>query len=106
LDWLDDLPKKARDRCIALTELLAERGFELRRPFCDYLDDGVYELRARVGRVHYRIFYGFVGQNVVLLSHGCSKEGAVPPKEIRQAVANLGTYRLDPHRHTHEETPS
>ncbi|MEN6335036.1 MAG: type II toxin-antitoxin system RelE/ParE family toxin [Phycisphaerales bacterium] len=103
LDWLDKTPEKVRTKCVTLIELLSERGFDLRRPFCDSLEDGVYELRARGGNVHYRILYGFVGKNIVLLSHGCSKEKEVPPKEIRRAVRNLENYRQNPDDHTHKE---
>ena len=104
LDWLGGLPEKTQDKCIARIELLGERGFELRRPACDYLDDGIYELRIRAGHVQCRILYGFVGQNIVLLSHGCTKEGTVPRKEITRAAENLGAYLVDPEGHTSRES--
>lgn len=93
LEWLDGLPEKAQDKITARIELLAERGHELRRPHCDYLEQQVYELRVRLGRVHYRILYAFVGRDVVLLSHGCTKLGVVPRTEITQAVRNLAAYQ-------------
>ena len=64
------------------------------------LRDGIYELRARDGNVHYRILYGFVGQNIVLLSHGCTKERAVPNREIDRAVKNLALFKGNPVAHT------
>jgi len=103
LDWLDLIPEKIRIRCVGLIELLAERGYELRRPLCDYLDNGVYELRARGGNVHYRVLYAFVGPNIVLLSHGCTKEKRVARKDIDRAVLNLERYHQDPESHTHKE---
>ena len=101
IDWLDGVGEKARDKCIALIELLAERGYELRRPHCDMLEQGIYELRARHKNVNYRILYGFVGRNAVLLSHGCMKEDKVPKVEIRRAVRNLKNYVDDPRGHTY-----
>ncbi|MHC4518903.1 MAG: type II toxin-antitoxin system RelE/ParE family toxin, partial [Planctomycetota bacterium] len=42
LEWLDEQPEKAQDKCVARVELLTERGNELRRPHCDMLEDGIY----------------------------------------------------------------
>lgn len=103
LDWLDDLPAKARDKCIVRVELLAQMGHELRRPHCDLLEQGIFELRVRLGSVNYRILYAFVGRHVVLLSHGCTKERAVSKTEINRALRNLEQYRKDPKTHTYAE---
>src|SRR5262245_38367015 len=63
--------------------LLAEQGHGLRRPAADYLRDGIYELRAKAGRVQYRMLYFFDGRQAVVISHGIIKrEAAVPPIEI------------------------
>jgi hypothetical protein len=54
LDWLDELAvgdRRAFLKCRELIERLGLFGHELRRPTADLLRDGVYELRARVGRV-------------------------------------------------------
>jgi phage-related protein len=101
LDWLDGLPSIAQDKCIALVEKLAEMRYELRRPHCDILRDGIYELRARHGNVHYRILYAFIGRNIVLLSHGFTKEKKVPNKEINRAIRNRDSYIQDPEAHTY-----
>lgn len=103
LEWLDELPEKAQDKITARIELLAERGHELRRPHCDYLERQIYELRVRRGHAQYRLLYAFVGQNVVLLSHGCRKERVVPKTEIAQALKNLAAYKSAPLRHTYSE---
>ena len=103
LDWLDDLPDKAKDKCVAVISRLADFGNQLRRPDCDYLSDGIYELRARVGNVNYRILYGFAGKQIVLLSHGCTKKKKVPAKEINRAIDNLNTYKQNPESHTYVE---
>lgn len=100
LDWLDRQPKAAREKCIAVIGLLADYGNQLRRPVCDCLRDGIFELRMRSGRVNYRVLYGFVGQNIVLLSHGCTKEKEVPKLEIERAIKNLKTYKKNPNAHS------
>ena len=101
LQWLDNLPPKAQDKCIEKVERLEENGYDLRRPHCDLLEQGIYELRARYGNVHYRILYAFVGKDIVLLSHGCFKRKEVPKREIKRAVINRDNYNQNPRAHTY-----
>lgn len=101
-EWLDKVPEKARDKCIARVELLAEYGHELRRPICDYLENAIYELRAKYNNVNYRILYSFAGKDIVLLSHGCTKEQKVPKVEIERAARNRANYLRNPAAHTYE----
>ncbi len=105
LDWLLDLRnrnERAFKKCFGLIKLLSDLGNELRRPQADFLRDGVYELRVRVGRVNYRMLYGFVGRNVAILAVGLTKEKAVPDIEIDRAVERIGKYKANPARHRHE----
>ena len=46
IDWLDELPPKAQDKCLAKLKRLEDLGHELRRPEADFLRDGIYELRV------------------------------------------------------------
>jgi hypothetical protein len=102
-EWMNSIPQKAREKCIAKVDRLKMFGNELRRPDCDMLTDGIYELRARLGNVHYRILYAFCGKNIVLLSHGCTKIDKVPQKEIRKAFDNLKKYIKNRIAHTYTE---
>ena len=77
LDWLDALTSKVRDKCRVRLERLRELGHELRRPEADFLRSGIYELRASVSGVHYRILYFFHGNSAVVVSHGLVKEKEV-----------------------------
>jgi len=106
LDWFDRLPEKAKVQCRARLELLAEQGHQLRRPAADYLRDGIYELRAKAGRVQYRMLYFFHGRAAVVISHGIAKqETAVRPIEIERARRRKQAFEADPPRHTFKETP-
>jgi phage-related protein len=102
LDWLDGLSQMARRKCLVQIELLVEFGYELRRPHCDLLERGIWELRARAGHVQYRILYFFRGQNAVILSHGFSKEQYIPAVEIEKAVRRRECYLQNPSAHTYE----
>ncbi|MFL5245819.1 MAG: type II toxin-antitoxin system RelE/ParE family toxin [Gemmataceae bacterium] len=89
IEWLDDLQTtepRAFSKCLDMILRLEQLGNELRRPLADMLRDGIYELRAKVGRVNYRILYFFSGSNVCCLSHGFSKEKNVPSSQIDLAV--------------------
>lgn len=106
LDCFDRLPEKAKVQCRARLGLLAEWGYQLRRPAADYLRDGIYELRARSGRVHYRMLYFFHGRTAVVISHGITKqETAVPSNEIERARRRKLAFESDPPEHTYEEVP-
>lgn len=103
--WLDDrrdVSVKARDKCIVRVERLAEHGHELRRPEADYLRDGIYELRAKLGHVNYRMLYFFHARGVVI-THGFTKEDSVPPREIELAITRKKLFQQDPERYSHSE---
>jgi len=63
LDWLDSLSDRAKDKCGAVIGRLADFGNQFRRPDCDYLSNGIYELRTKAENINYRVFYGFVEKN-------------------------------------------
>lgn len=100
LDWLDELPSKVQAKCTERIDRLGALGHELRRPEADYLRDGIYELRASYQGVHYRMLYFFAGRAVVVLSHGLTKERAVPPREIDRAVERKQRVEADFERYT------
>jgi phage-related protein len=105
-EWLEQLAKrtpKAHKKCVAYLNLLRAEGHRLGRPIAAILRDGVYELRPSYQGVHYRVLYGFVGKDVVVISHGIAKERLVPPHDIDKAAARLVKYRRDPNKHTYPE---
>src|ERR1017187_8688821 len=88
-EWLKDLRvrnRKAYAKCVVRIRRLVEMGHELRRPEADFLRDGIYELRARLGTVNYRLLYFFHGRNVAVLAHAITKDNERPAVEINRAV--------------------
>ncbi len=103
LDWLRMLRRADRRgyaKCVARVQRLAELGHELRRPEADFLRDGIHELRARRGRVQYRILYFFHGREVTVLVGGLSKKGQVPEGDIDRALQRKVAFDQDPFTHT------
>ena len=103
LDWLDSLPPKAQDNCVVKIERLRELGHELRRPEADFLRNGIYELRVGLRGVNYRILYFFHAKEAVVLAHGLTKERAVPPREMDEAIRRKRKFDQDPDNHTYQE---
>jgi phage-related protein len=107
LEWLKILlrhDRKGYANCVARINLLAELGHELRRPATDYLQDGIYELRAKHRQVQYRILYFFHGQNVAILAHTITKEGsAVPQADIDRAITRKRLFEKSPETYTYVE---
>jgi len=103
LQWFEELPTRAQDKCYLRLERLREMGHELRRPEADYLRDGIHELRVSLRGVQYRILYFFHGAVAAVVSHGLVKERAVPPKEIDRAIERKKRFETNPAKHTFEE---
>lgn len=103
-DWLREIGAVNRDaaaRCRDLIRRLADQGHVLRRPSAAPLRDGIHELRARVGRVNYRILYFFNGRGIAVLTSGCMKKGQVDDADIDRAVRYRANFRASPERHTY-----
>jgi len=102
LEWFVELrreDRRAYAKCVALVRRLAEFGHELRRPHADYLRDGVYELRAKMGHVNYRMLYFFAGRNVAIVACGLTKEREIPSAEIDRAIERRRLYEQNPAQH-------
>jgi hypothetical protein len=109
LEWLQALLKqdrKAYTNCVARIQQLADAGHELRRPAADYLQDGIYELRAKRVNVQYRILYFFQGQNIAILAQAITKaQSAVPQAEIERALYRKRLFEMSPNSHTYIMEP-
>jgi phage-related protein len=107
LEWLKSLLKqdqKGYANCVVRIQQLASTGYELRRPAADYLQDGIYELRAKHVRVQYRILYFFYGQNVAILTHAITKDtNQVPATKIERAIKRKQLFEGNPETYTYLE---
>lgn len=84
--FIDRLPEKDAHEVVASIAALRELGNKARRPLVDYLENGVYELRARRIKKQFRVLYSFVGKNKILILTGFIKKSkALPAKEIKKA---------------------
>jgi hypothetical protein len=103
-EWLKSLPVKVQRKCLSYLDLLEDQGHELRRPVADLLRDGIHELRPTSQGVNYRILYFFRGRNVVVVSHGLSKESRVPDVEINRAIERKQSFEANPEAHSYRRS--
>lgn len=101
LDALNELSEQSQAKAYVRIGRLSELGNNLRRPECDYLRDGIYELRWRDFKVQYRLLYFFSGERLVVLSHIITKEKAVPSQEIDEAIKNKRFFEENPEKHSY-----
>ncbi len=91
-EFLDGLDNKMRAKMIRTVELLRDYGYELREPYSKHLNDGIFELRAKVSTDITRVLYFFVSGRKAILTHGfVKKTQKTPQSEIEKAE----NYRRD-----------
>lgn len=106
LEWLKKLRKttpKAYAKCYVRIERLKECGNALRRPEADYLRDGVYELRAGLSGINYRVLYFFHGRSAAVLAHSLTKEKKVPDFDIDFAIKRKNIFMKNPNAHIYKK---
>jgi phage-related protein len=103
LKWLDSLQEKLLIKCFAKIERLAKLGHNLRRPECDFLRDGIYELRIGHSGNQHRILYFFHGRKAIVLSNAFLKKvKKVPDRQMRIALERKIKYERNPLMHTYK----
>jgi len=100
LDWLLRLQPKQLEKARELLDRWQQKGMNC-GAHADVLRDGIYELRASVQGVHYRILYFFHGKVAAVVSHGITKERAVPVREIERALERKTRFLTNPLKHSY-----
>lgn len=86
-EFINKLNVKTETKVRKYISLLSQEGPDLRRPYSDYLKEGMYELRIKLSPNNYRILYFFVQRTAIVLTHGfVKKTGKVPDREIKKAI--------------------
>ena len=77
--FVEDLSVEDAEEVVASIAALKELGNKARRPLADYLEDEIYELRARRLKKQFRLLYTFVGRQTILLLTGFVKKSKAVP---------------------------
>lgn len=80
-EFITDLESKARAKVLARIEFLEECWQELRRPYVDSLEDGLYELRVIFSGNQVRVIYAYMFKDYIVLLHGIMKKTSEVPQE-------------------------
>lgn len=85
-EFLDSLDNKMAAKLIGLMEVLEEKGTELRLPYSEHLEDGIFELRCKQGSDITRVLYFFyVGKKIIATNGFVKKTQKTPSKELKLA---------------------
>ena len=85
-EFLDSLDDKMAAKLYGMMDILAEYGNELRMPYSEHLEDGIFEVRAKVGSNITRVLYFFyVGKNIVMTNGFVKKQQKTPKAQIELA---------------------
>lgn len=91
-DFLDTLDLKMQAKMVMEIQLLEDLGTSLRMPYSEHLEDGIFELRAKVNTNISRVMYFFyVGDKAILTNGFLKKSQKTPKAEIEKAKR----YRAD-----------
>lgn len=71
---------KMKTKLIGLIDILEEYGNQLREPYSKHLEDGIFEIRGKVGTNITRIMYFFYYEGRIILTNGFVKKTQETPK--------------------------
>ncbi len=92
LEFLNTLEVKLRAKAFRDMALLEGKGTELRLPYSEHLEDGIFKLRTKQRTNIVRNLYFFFVGNKIIITHGFRKKTQkTPPEEIVRAK----NYRKD-----------
>jgi len=87
-EFITDLESNARAKVLARIEFLEERWQELRRPYVDSLEGGLYELRVIFSGNQVRVIYAYMFKDYIVLLHGIIKKTSEVPQEALVKARN------------------
>ena len=92
-EFMLSVDDRMRAKLSGLVKVLAEKGNELREPYSKYLEDGIFELRGKVGSDISRVLYFFYYKGKIILTNGfVKKTKKTPRKQIKLAKARRKAY--------------
>lgn len=88
-EFLNELDTKMRSKLVMTLKVLQEKGNGLREPYSKHLEDGIFEVRGKVGTDISRVLYFFYFGGKIILTNGFIKKSQKTPRgEIEKAKAN------------------
>ena len=93
-EFILSLDVKMRAKMLGLLELLEEKGTQLREPYSKPIDDGIFEIRCKIGNNISRVLYFFYYEGKIILTNGfIKKTQKTPSKEIKCAKERRADFK-------------
>lgn len=73
-EFLLSLNPKMRAKLVGIVQILEEKGNLLREPYSKHLEDGIFEIRGKVGSDISRVLYFFYYEGKIILTNGFVKK--------------------------------
>ncbi len=80
-EFILSLDKKMKAKMFRTIKLLQNNGYELREPYSKSVNEGILELRVKIGSDIVRMMYFFVEGKKAILTNGFIKKTQKTPKE-------------------------
>lgn len=91
--FINGLAPKMRAKLYGLLVILQERGNMLCEPYSKHLEDGIFELRCKLGNDITRVLYFFYYDRKIILTNGfIKKTRKTPREEIKLAKSRRAAY--------------
>lgn len=85
-EFVSSLTEEMQSKFVHMVDLLTERGNQLREPYSEYLEDGIFELRYKNDEQAVRVLFFFYYEGRIILTNGfIKKTRKTPRKEIKKA---------------------
>ncbi|MCL2076867.1 MAG: type II toxin-antitoxin system RelE/ParE family toxin [Oscillospiraceae bacterium] len=78
-EFIESQDLKMEAKLYKLLGLLERNGNDLREPYSKFLEDGIFEIRAKQGSNITRVLYFFVVGRKIILTHGFTKKTSKTP---------------------------
>ncbi|MBE6839382.1 MAG: type II toxin-antitoxin system RelE/ParE family toxin [Ruminococcus sp.] len=91
-EFIDSLDTKMKAKMLRTISILQTNGYELREPYSKHLNEGIFELRAKVGTDISRVLYFFIAGKKIILTNGFIKKTQKTPRE---EIEKAKMYRID-----------
>lgn len=92
-DFVTSCDPKMKAKLLKYMELLEEYGKDLRSPYSEYLEEGIFELRVKVSSNISRVLYFFIEDKKIVMTNGFIKKTQKTPRnEIELAKKRRKDY--------------
>lgn len=94
-EFINNLDVKIKAKLLARIQYFEEHWHELRRPYVDLVEDGIYELRVQFAKNKIRVIYTYMFKDYIVLLHSFVKTSAeIPEKDKLLAKKRMHDFQI------------